>query len=1004
VFGSKGRWPEAFLGAGLGLFLGRLWAEFGPADWPASLLVAAGLAALCTGLAPLARRRLNLTLGPLAAGYLYVFWPRVDPDVAGFVALVVVLGLILTCLSRGAEGQRGKGAGEKSPALPGFSAPWLLRPLAPLALSAELLVFLVSLTLYVATLAPSVLPADSGEFQLVSRTLGIAHPPGYPLYTLLGWLFTGLPAGDPAWRVNLLSAVLAAGTLTLVTRVVRRLTGSTVAGLVGALALGGATTFWAQATTANIRSLTALFTALLLMLLIEYRSRRQEARDGRHGSSRILLLASFVFGLAVTHHGSLGFLALPAAAYVLLTTPRILADGRLLLRLAGAFALALLVLVYLPLRGAMGAPLDPGGLTTAAGFLRHVLALGFQGDLFYFTRPAVLADRLLVLGDIFKLQFGLPLLALAALGLVRLARYQWKDALLLGGALAVNAGIAITYRAPQTVEYLMPSYVALALLMGVGAAGFDLRGQASRWRTAVTSVLLATLLTLGIWNAWGRYPSFRALSQDDSTRTYAEGVLEAASPGALILSNWHHTTPFWYLQQVEGLRPDVQVSYVSPWGAEPIGETWRRRVMEAAARWSSVIVTNRYLEFASLPHRLVPFHGAFRLETQPTNDLPADAVPMDVTFEAPGEPGQRFRLRGYQVDLTTARPGQVIPALLFWEPMGKVERDYSVFVHLVDDVGTVWGQRDTTPPADAWQPGALLADQHRVPILLHTPPGRYHLVAGLYITLLDGGWERLRTSTGGDVVRLAEVTVLPATEPPVSLQPLYLAFADGSTLVGIDFDHSLPESLRLYLHWWRPGPLPASRIRLYGDDGLLSEGALPATSEPGYLTTANDLPSGARRLRVELLNAAGGRLPARGPWGAPVERPGLLDPRPGQRYLIFGGEMALTAIRVRAGAVDLRWTALRPLTRDYSVSVQVTGPGWRAQDDGTPALGAIPTLKWIRGMQVSDRHRLIRPADAQGQGTLTVSVYDAFTLEPLIVLDDRFLKLGQGQAAHVGPW
>lgn len=112
--------------------------------------------------------------------------------------------------------------------------------------------------------------------------------------------------------------------------------------------------------------------------------------------------------------------------------------------------------------------------------------------------------------------------------------------------------------------------------------------------------------------------------------------------------------------------------------------------------------------------------------------------------------------------------------------------------------------------------------------------------------------------------------------------------------------------------------------------------------------------------------------------------------------------MALTAIRVNGGTVDLVWTALRPLTQDYSVSAQATGAGWRAQDDGTPALGAIPTLKWIRGMGVTDRHRLVRPADAQGQGALTVSVYDAFTLDPLIVLDDRFLKLGQGQAPQVG--
>ena len=69
------------------------------------------------------------------------------------------------------------------------------------------------LVLYGLTLSPGVLPADSGEFQLVAATLGIAHPPGYPLYTLLGWAFTRLTPHDPAWGLNLLSALLATATL-----------------------------------------------------------------------------------------------------------------------------------------------------------------------------------------------------------------------------------------------------------------------------------------------------------------------------------------------------------------------------------------------------------------------------------------------------------------------------------------------------------------------------------------------------------------------------------------------------------------------------------------------------------------------------------------------------------------------------------------------------------------------------------------------------------------------
>src|SRR5512137_1202759 len=126
--------------------------------------------------------------------------------------------------------------------------------------------------LYLFTLVPSVLPADNGEFQLVAWKLGIAHPPGYPLYTIVGWLLSRFFA-SPAFALNLLSAVLAAITLVVVSRTVRALTESIVAGILAAALLGVSTTFWAQATTANIRMPTAFFTALCVSLLVAW-SRR----------------------------------------------------------------------------------------------------------------------------------------------------------------------------------------------------------------------------------------------------------------------------------------------------------------------------------------------------------------------------------------------------------------------------------------------------------------------------------------------------------------------------------------------------------------------------------------------------------------------------------------------------------------------------------------------------------------------------------------------------------
>jgi len=132
--------------------------------------------------------------------------------------------------------------------------------------------FAASLALYVQTLAPSVaaLFDDSLEFPLVSYRLGIAHPTGYPLYTLLGKLFSLLPWHNVAWRVNLLSAVAGALTAALVYLAARQLAARRLPALLGALALAVSPVFWSQAVIAEVYTLAGAFVALLLWLVLRW--------------------------------------------------------------------------------------------------------------------------------------------------------------------------------------------------------------------------------------------------------------------------------------------------------------------------------------------------------------------------------------------------------------------------------------------------------------------------------------------------------------------------------------------------------------------------------------------------------------------------------------------------------------------------------------------------------------------------------------------------------------
>ncbi len=135
-----------------------------------------------------------------------------------------------------------------------------------------LLLFAFSLLLYLQTLAPSVVTLfdDSLEFPLVVHRLAIAHPTGYPLYTLLGKLFSLGPWYNVAWSVNLLSAVAGALTVTLAYLVARQLTRRCWPALLGAVALAVSPLFWSQSVVAEVYTLNAALVAGLLGLVLRW--------------------------------------------------------------------------------------------------------------------------------------------------------------------------------------------------------------------------------------------------------------------------------------------------------------------------------------------------------------------------------------------------------------------------------------------------------------------------------------------------------------------------------------------------------------------------------------------------------------------------------------------------------------------------------------------------------------------------------------------------------------
>jgi 4-amino-4-deoxy-L-arabinose transferase-like glycosyltransferase len=883
---------------------------------------------------------------------------------------------------------------------------------------ADVGVCILFFAVYLVSLSQDVLPADSGEFQLVAALLGVAHPPGYPLYTMAGHLFIQLvPIGTPALRLNLMSVPMAVVTLLWLARATRlwaRHLGASPrlarrGGLAAALTLGSTTTFWAQATIANIRMPTLFFGALALYALARFavdgtlgngrlgNGQLGTGTLGTGGQERALLLLALALGLGIGHHPSLAFVGIFFVLYVLVLDPRLVLQPRRWWCPVLVFLAALLMpLAYLPIRGATGAPLAPSDLDTLQGFLWHVLAQGFAGDMFAFANPQDFPHRLALLPTLLTFQFNGLLLALALLGLLTVLRRNWQLFLLLAGSFLLHTYVTLTYRAPQTVEYLMPAYLPVALAVGLLPIGLGNHEDTKTQRNFTFSSCLRAfvvkthplLTALALWAGFLNLLAHRSIAElatDTSTRQTVQPLLEAAPSGAVILADWHWATPLWYLQQVEGRRPDVAVEYVYPVAGEDYGATWLRRVEEFSA--DRPLLLTHFYDFPG--YSAEPVGAGFRLHQRPAVEATAPLSPTDITF------AEGVQLVGYRLPTPPFRAGQPLEITLAWRRTVPSDRAPSFTLRLTDADGREFAQADRYLGADV-VPGEVRWERLVLPLYPTLPPGRYRLTLGAY-TVSGAGFEPLLAPHGESFILLTEVDVEPSVRLPFTLHPQHVPYAGGPTLVGADYDRTVPDTLRVYLRW--RGPTEGETLRLRAPGGAEGTARLPALPQGAYQTVAVDLPGTARgSLSLSLTDSAGAVRTAAGPWGWPLRGVPLVVPPGDVRFVPLGDEVAVVGIRASPAdpgavmTVDVALVGLRALTTDDATSVRLTDEAGRflGAHDCQPALGTVPTLKWIAGSRVRDRHLIPIPADWAGDGIrATLVAYERFRLIPLPPMDDR---------------
>ncbi len=426
---------------------------------------------------------------------------------------------------------------------PSLAAPWGLVGKWRLTLVCAG-VLVATLALYVRTAAPTIYALDSSGLTRAAVLVQPAHPPGYPLYVVLGKLFSlAVPVGDMGYRLNLMSAFFAALTLATLVGLLVVLGCRPVVGAATALLLGGSYYFWSIATMAEVYALQAFLTVALVLALVLWRA------DGRW---RWLLLAALLLGLALSNHLTTVLLVPGIAVFgwlVLGRWPAIKSARSTWLAPLALLAFGPMLYMLLPLRG---------DLHSVGEVVDFALAHDFWQAVFAYS-PAGYAHELVAMAGLLWANFLGAGIVLGLVGLAGAAARDRELVILVGGGFLASFMFFSGYEVADKSLMLAPVIVLWAVWVGLGLdtvlAGLDQLASRvpARWG-----------LRLGLMGAvgliWALNFPLADLSQDRRVRQQAEAVLAAVAENAVVLvGSWVDLQPLLYLQDVEGERPDVEL-------------------------------------------------------------------------------------------------------------------------------------------------------------------------------------------------------------------------------------------------------------------------------------------------------------------------------------------------------------------------------------------------------------------------------------------------------------
>lgn len=441
-----------------------------------------------------------------------------------------------------------------------------------------LLSFFLPFLVFLRTLSPTVNFGDSGELIVSAYTLGIPHPPGFPLWNLLAKPFTFLPIKTIAYRVNLSSAVFAALTtyflfktlLLLYSLVLKKSKNRLLiftSSLFSVLTLAFSYTFWQVSVVTEVYALASLFVVLTLFCFLKFL---------KTSKTSFLFLFSFLLGAGVCVH----YLSLPLIPAFFISW---LFFGKMRRKISALplsfllFLLGLSFFLYLPIRSRANPPIDWGNPENLAAFLNVVKRRQFSpfdqasiGVSLPIKRSASILDifkrvfssgwaYLHILGG----EFSVVGFLLGFLGLIACFRKNFKTSLiLLLGFLFSGYGYAFAVSQnkpslPTSFDTYLPSFLYFSCFLSFGfwaVSDFLLKKLPTQKRIVF---LLPAVLPLFLL-----FRNFKTtdFSQNKVALYHAQNILKTAGDNSIIFAeenNW--IFPLLYLVAAEGEGRDITI-------------------------------------------------------------------------------------------------------------------------------------------------------------------------------------------------------------------------------------------------------------------------------------------------------------------------------------------------------------------------------------------------------------------------------------------------------------